>query len=42
MSQNVLLKSVAVGVVVYLCFRFAHYLKQLHENEMFFSAIQVK
>jgi len=28
-------------VVLYLGFRFAYYLKQLHENEMFFSAIQV-
>jgi len=40
-SQNVFVPAAATVVVVYLGFHFAQYLKQLHENEMFFSAIQV-
>ena len=40
--QNVFLTTAVVAVGAYLGFRFAHYVKQLHENEMFFSAIQVK
>jgi len=41
-GQNVFLTSAAVAVAVYVGFSFARYLKQLHENEMYFSAIQVK
>jgi len=41
-NQNVLITSVVVAVIMYIGFRFTYYLKQLHENEMFFSAIQVK
>ena len=41
-SQNLFVSAAAVVVAVCLGFRFARYLKQLHENEMFFSAIQVK
>ena len=42
-SQNALLSSAAVAVaaLVYVGVRFSRYLKQLHETEMFFSAIQV-
>jgi len=40
-GQSVFVTSAAVAVAVYVGFRFAVYLKQLHENEMFFSAIQV-
>ena len=40
-SQNALLSSAAVAALVYVGLRFARYLKQLHETEMFFTAIQV-